>query len=108
MDSLILSGSTLYGMTSGGGSDDAGTIFSIGTNGSNFKLLHSFTNSASDGNSPIGSSSSPAPPSTEWLLRAASRVMAPSFHRHGWKHFKLSIPLRAARATATEPILMAA
>jgi len=45
-DSLTLSGSTLYGMTnaygggSGGGSAGDGTIFSIGTDGSNFGFLH--------------------------------------------------------------------
>jgi uncharacterized repeat protein (TIGR03803 family) len=44
--SLTLCGSTLYGMTCSGGSDDYfanyGTIFQINTDGSNFKVLHSF------------------------------------------------------------------
>jgi len=51
--SLIQSGSTLYGMTAGGGSGDIGTIFKIGTDGTGFSLLHSFT--GGDGGSPNGS-----------------------------------------------------
>jgi uncharacterized repeat protein (TIGR03803 family) len=42
---LTLVGSNLYGTTNGGGSDNGGTVFSLGTNGSNFHLLHSFTDS---------------------------------------------------------------
>jgi uncharacterized repeat protein (TIGR03803 family) len=53
---LTISGSTLYGMTYGGGDDDAGTIFSIATNGSGFTLLHEFADSASDGGYPDHSS----------------------------------------------------
>ena len=52
--SLILSGSTLYGMTSQGGSSGSGTIFSIDISGSGFTLLHSFTGGASDGALPYG------------------------------------------------------
>ena len=37
--SLALSGSTLYGMTREGGSNDVGTVFSIETDGSGFKTL---------------------------------------------------------------------
>ena len=40
---LTLVGSTLYGTTLYGGSAGDGTIFSIGTNGTGFALLHSFT-----------------------------------------------------------------
>jgi uncharacterized repeat protein (TIGR03803 family) len=52
--SLILSGSTLYGMTEAGGTNgiSAGIIFSIGTNGSGYQILHSFI---SDGGAPKGS-----------------------------------------------------
>ncbi|MCX7010318.1 MAG: PEP-CTERM sorting domain-containing protein [Kiritimatiellaeota bacterium] len=41
--SPILNGSTLYGMTSIGGSSSNGNIFSIGTDGNNFASLHSFS-----------------------------------------------------------------
>jgi len=53
--SLILSGSTLYGMTSAGGSSSLGTIFSINTSGTGFTLLHTFLGGANDGSSPNGS-----------------------------------------------------
>jgi uncharacterized repeat protein (TIGR03803 family) len=52
--SLLLFGSTLYGMTTRGGNDAAGTIFKIGTDGTGFGLLHSFTGGASDGAIPTG------------------------------------------------------
>jgi uncharacterized repeat protein (TIGR03803 family) len=53
--SLTLSGSTLYGMTAGGGSSDGGTIFKINTDGSGYTNLHSFVGGASDGSQPRGS-----------------------------------------------------
>ncbi len=53
--SLILKGSTLYGMTYNGGTSNYGTIFKINTNGTGFVLLHSFTGSAEDGSTPYGS-----------------------------------------------------
>ncbi len=53
--SLILKGSTLYGMTVGGGPYDYGTIFKINTNGTGFVLLHSFAGGATDGEYPKGS-----------------------------------------------------
>jgi len=40
---LTLSGSTLYGTASAGGSGGAGVVFSIDTSGNNFTVLHSFT-----------------------------------------------------------------
>jgi uncharacterized repeat protein (TIGR03803 family) len=40
---LILSGNTLYGTASAGGSGGAGVVFSINTNGNNFAVLHNFT-----------------------------------------------------------------
>jgi large repetitive protein len=57
--SLTLSGSTLYGMTSGfewmsGVSIGAGTIFQINTDGTGYKVLHSFGD-GSDGACPYGS-----------------------------------------------------
>jgi uncharacterized repeat protein (TIGR03803 family) len=53
--SLTLSGSTLYGMTSGGGVNNFGTAFKMNTDGTGFTLLHTFTTSSSDGNVPYGS-----------------------------------------------------
>ncbi len=52
--SLILSGSTLYGVTSGGGTHGYGTIFQINTDGTGYKVLHSF-DGESDGKWPYGS-----------------------------------------------------
>lgn len=47
---LILSGTTLYGTTSGGGVHDKGTVFEVGTNGSGYAILHSF--GGADGETP--------------------------------------------------------
>jgi len=51
--SLILLGSKLYGMTSGGGGNGDGLIFSIDTNGTGFKDLFDFN--GTNGKSPAGS-----------------------------------------------------
>jgi uncharacterized repeat protein (TIGR03803 family) len=40
---LALAGDTLYGATLGGGSGGKGTLFSLNTNGTNFKSLYHFT-----------------------------------------------------------------
>lgn len=53
--SLIQSGSALYGMTYGGGDYNRGTIFSSGTNGSGFTLLHEFAGGGNDGAYSCGS-----------------------------------------------------
>jgi uncharacterized repeat protein (TIGR03803 family) len=42
-DGLILSGNTLYGTTSGGGSAGNGTVFALNINGTGFTNLHSFS-----------------------------------------------------------------
>lgn len=47
---LVLSGQTLYGTTSAGGSGGVGTVFAINTDGIGFTNLHTF--SGSDGASP--------------------------------------------------------
>ena len=49
---LTLSGSILYGMTSKGGLSDAGTLFSIGTDGTGYGLLESFGGAPADGSNP--------------------------------------------------------
>jgi uncharacterized repeat protein (TIGR03803 family) len=46
---LTLVGSTLYGVTGGGGANNDGAIFSIGLNGTGFATLHSFTGSDGEG-----------------------------------------------------------
>lgn len=48
--SLIQIGSTLYGMTYGGGASGYGIVFKINTDGTDFEILHSFT--GSDGKYP--------------------------------------------------------
>lgn len=53
--SLIISGSTLYGMTTNGGTNNVGCIFSIGTNGTTgYTTLHSFAAGKADGEFPNG------------------------------------------------------
>ncbi len=56
-DSLILNGTRLYGMTVLGGANGIGNIFSVGTNGSNYQDLISFTGTGgtASGNVPFGS-----------------------------------------------------
>jgi uncharacterized repeat protein (TIGR03803 family) len=54
---LALSCNTLYGTTSEGGNSGRGTVFSINTDGTGFKVLHTFTAftpTNSDGGSPHG------------------------------------------------------
>ncbi|MFZ0932215.1 MAG: choice-of-anchor tandem repeat GloVer-containing protein [Syntrophobacteraceae bacterium] len=53
--SLTLSGTTLYGMTSGGGAGGSGTIFQINTDGTGYMVLYSFGGFANDGVNPFGS-----------------------------------------------------
>jgi len=48
--SLILSGSTLYGTASSGGSAGNGTVFSVHTDGTGFSVLHTFSTLGSDTN----------------------------------------------------------
>ena len=52
--SVIASGSMLYGMTTGGGSSFAGTVFRMDMDGSDFTILHSFAGGPNDGNDPLG------------------------------------------------------
>ena len=46
-------GTTLYGMTENGGMFGDGNIFSVGTNGTNFKNLVSFTGNGGTAQGPI-------------------------------------------------------
>jgi uncharacterized repeat protein (TIGR03803 family) len=52
---LTIDGSTLYGMTDGGGTNGLGTIFKIGMDGGGFTVLRSFAGGANDGMQPNGS-----------------------------------------------------
>jgi uncharacterized repeat protein (TIGR03803 family) len=52
---LILSGSTLYGMTQNGGAHGDGIIFSISTSGGALTDMHDFSGGSSDGSKPDGS-----------------------------------------------------
>jgi uncharacterized repeat protein (TIGR03803 family) len=45
---------TLYGTAGAGGASSQGTVFSVGTDGSNFTLLHEFGGGAGDGSNPEG------------------------------------------------------
>ena len=51
---LVQSGSTLYGMTDGGGTSNNGVVFQIKTDGTGFQLLHSFAGGTGDGSGPVG------------------------------------------------------
>jgi uncharacterized repeat protein (TIGR03803 family) len=51
-DTLIRVGSLLYGTTQSGGANGVGTVFHVGTNGSNFTTIHTFTGGATDGGNP--------------------------------------------------------
>jgi uncharacterized repeat protein (TIGR03803 family) len=51
-DSLSLSGSFLYGSTSGGGTEDKGVVFKIKTDGTAGTVIHNFTGGANDGSTP--------------------------------------------------------
>lgn len=48
---LVLQSNILFGTTYNGGTNDNGTVFSISTSGTNFEVLHTFTNTP-DGSSP--------------------------------------------------------
>jgi uncharacterized repeat protein (TIGR03803 family) len=49
---LIQSGSVFYGATTMGGGSDAGTVFSINTDGTGLRLLHRFAGGTNDGKWP--------------------------------------------------------
>jgi uncharacterized repeat protein (TIGR03803 family) len=53
MGGLTLSKSTLFGTTMGGGDNACGTVFSVNTDGTGFRLLHKFRGGANDGRMPF-------------------------------------------------------
>ena len=55
LESLTLSGTTLYGMTQAGGSNGFGTIFKFDTKTNGLTVLHSFAGGTNDGAGPQGS-----------------------------------------------------
>jgi len=52
---LLSLGDRLYGMTSTGGSNNNGTLFSIGIDGTGYTVLHDFKGGVGDGGRPLGS-----------------------------------------------------
>ena len=67
---VIISGGTLYGVTTGGGTDGDGVIYSINTNGTGFQSLYSFTG-GNDGSTPKGA------------LTLAGNVLVRHYHSAG-------------------------
>ena len=53
-EGVILNGSTLYGTTFFGGTNDSGAVFAVGTDGSNYTNLYSFAGGTNDGAFPAG------------------------------------------------------
>ena len=53
--SLSIDGNTLYGMTTAGGDEDEGTVFSLPATGGRITLLHEFEGDPIDGSEPVGS-----------------------------------------------------
>ena len=53
--SLVVTDSTLYGMTQYGGSGDRGVVFGLGTDGTGFTVVHTFQGGAGDGEFPLAS-----------------------------------------------------
>jgi len=51
---LILSGNTLYGTASYGGSSGNGTVFAVNTNGTGFRVLHTFSGGSNGANPSAG------------------------------------------------------
>jgi uncharacterized repeat protein (TIGR03803 family) len=68
MAGLTLSGNTLYGTATGGGSSDAGTVFAINTDGTGFTTLHSFTTSSQNSNNDYWTNSDGTYPSSTLAL----------------------------------------
>ncbi|HEY1379480.1 MAG TPA: choice-of-anchor tandem repeat GloVer-containing protein [Gemmataceae bacterium] len=54
LGSLLLAGSTLYGMTNVGGPANLGTVFEMNADGTGYQVLHSFLGGPGDGARPAG------------------------------------------------------
>jgi uncharacterized repeat protein (TIGR03803 family) len=52
---LVVSGTTIYGMTPSGGTTGLGVIFKMNTDGTGFTVMHSFGASPGDGSGPLAS-----------------------------------------------------
>ena len=63
--SLVVSGSTLYGMTWQGGASGRGTVFKVNTDGTGFALVRSFACISPMAAPPTARWSCRGPPSTE-------------------------------------------
>lgn len=51
---VFVSGATLYGTTSQGGTGSAGTVFTVNTDGTGFAVLKAFSGGLGDGANPVG------------------------------------------------------
>jgi uncharacterized repeat protein (TIGR03803 family) len=51
--SPVVAGSALYGTANMGGAEGGGVVFSVNTDGSNYRVLHTFTTNAPDGYAPL-------------------------------------------------------
>jgi uncharacterized repeat protein (TIGR03803 family) len=51
---VVVAGNTLYGSTTAGGTVGAGTVYRVNTDGSGYKIMHSFGGAANDGGVAVG------------------------------------------------------
>jgi uncharacterized repeat protein (TIGR03803 family) len=78
---VILSGNTLYGIATSGGSSGNGTLFKVNTDGTGFTNLHTFSESPTNGMLPFGGlclSSNTLYGTTAWGATPGGRVYAVS------------------------------
>jgi uncharacterized repeat protein (TIGR03803 family) len=69
---LVQSGSTIFGMARQGGPADGGVIFSIGADGSGYRVLHFFEGGANDGLQPFSASLTQSGPLLYGMTSAGS------------------------------------
>jgi uncharacterized repeat protein (TIGR03803 family) len=69
---VILSGSTLYGTASGGGVSGSGTVFALNSDGTGFRVLHSFGGKSANGTNSEGANPASLVLSNNALYGAAS------------------------------------